>query len=574
MTGPTYKLAHFEVFSAKEPCKEIQRQNREGFIARNRTDLAPFPLTLPIDWSSDPFKDRNWMFQLHAWRSLDPLLQVLNRKASAQKQVLPSIFALIADWVAHNVRGNGGTYTWYDMSTGIRASKLGLLLRLATRIGFAFPQKVAIDDLVRLHIEHLCNPEELNHGNHGLFQINGAMALATALPESPLSINAIRYARDAMKMLLADQLGSHGVHTEGAPGYHFFTLSKIITILECDWWKGDDFGDIHRLVDRADIARGWMVSPDSRCLPVGDSARNLYKQTLSRLYEWPHERNANTIGAKLDVYGVARTDTETSISQSGIVFMHAGFRNNAHKHADCLSLIWQEGGEDILIDSGKYGYQGDSMRRYFKSTRAHNTIEIDGRSYNLKADRAYGSGLEDITPFGRGWLMTAQRTHLDFGVTHARSVIWLPGAFVLAVDYLKPTDGRHRYVAGWHFNKDAILTLQSTDTLEMRLPSGRPLLARFAANTAGLLDTARGQMKPEPLGWVSEAYLQYQPATTAGFTVEAVGTVLISSLFVLDERVFRALPTVEDRRVVLHGVRDALLPPRSISMHGIYISFD
>ena len=254
--------------------------------------------------------------------------------------------------------------------------------------------------------------------------------------------------------------------------------------------------------------------------------------------------------------------------------MQAGFRHNAHKHADCLSFVWQEGGEDVLIDSGKYAYQSDPMRRYFKSTRAHNTIEIDGKSYSLKPDRAYGSAVEDVTPFGHGWLMTARRIHPDFRVTHARSVVWLPGAFVLAADRLTTTDAPHRYVAGWHFNKDATLTAQTTDALEIRLPSGRPLLARFAANTTARLETARGQMEPEPLGWASETYLQYQPATTAGYAVKAAGVALIASLFVLDERMFRTVVAVKGGRIVLHGAREALAPPHSISLHGMEVIFD
>ncbi len=44
-------------------------------IFKPRKDATPWPLQLPLDWSADPFKDNNWLFQVHAWRMIDPLLQ-------------------------------------------------------------------------------------------------------------------------------------------------------------------------------------------------------------------------------------------------------------------------------------------------------------------------------------------------------------------------------------------------------------------------------------------------------------------------------------------------------------------
>jgi hypothetical protein len=37
-----------------------ESQRTQGF--RPRRDVAPFPLELPLDWSADPFDDRNWRF--------------------------------------------------------------------------------------------------------------------------------------------------------------------------------------------------------------------------------------------------------------------------------------------------------------------------------------------------------------------------------------------------------------------------------------------------------------------------------------------------------------------------------
>ena len=49
----------------------------------------------------------------------------------------------------------------------------------------------------------------------------------------------------------------------------------------------------------------------------------------------------------------------------------------AHAHADALSIEVRYGGVDILADPGTYCYHGEpEWRRYFRSTLAHNTIEL------------------------------------------------------------------------------------------------------------------------------------------------------------------------------------------------------
>jgi hypothetical protein len=49
----------------------------------------------------------------------------------------------------------------------------------------------------------------------------------------------------------------------------------------------------------------------------------------------------------------------------------------AHGHCDCLSFELSVGGKPLFVNSGTYEYQGD-LRKYFRKTYAHNTVEING----------------------------------------------------------------------------------------------------------------------------------------------------------------------------------------------------
>ncbi len=56
----------------------------------------------------------------------------------------------------------------------------------------------------------------------------------------------------------------------------------------------------------------------------------------------------------------------------------------AHAHADALSIEVRCGGVDILADPGTYCYHSEpEWRRYFRSTVAHNTVELGGEDQSL-----------------------------------------------------------------------------------------------------------------------------------------------------------------------------------------------
>ena len=59
---------------------------------------------------------------------------------------------------------------------------------------------------------------------------------------------------------------------------------------------------------------------------------------------------------------------------------HGFLSTAAHAHADALSIEVRHGGVEILADPGTYCYHGEpEWRSYFRSTIAHNTIELGGR---------------------------------------------------------------------------------------------------------------------------------------------------------------------------------------------------
>lgn len=532
-------LGLFEIRAFKDYNAQIAALTTRGLTAQGRKDLPPHPFRLPFDWHADPFGDRNWMFQLHAWRLIDPHLNRLRHEPD-HPRAFTDIHAIIADWHRANMRSQRGRFTWYDMATGLRALRLAYLVLATRRLGTPLPDPKMMVELVERHAAILTDPDRLSPGNHGLFQMNGLMALLWLHPGLPGAARMKRYAAKQMSRLLDRQLGPEGVHTEDAPYYHFFTVKKIARILGAPWWRGSDLAPMRARLAHAEAAANWLADPAGRCVPIGDSDESVLLTGPPALSAWPHIRRGAHLGAALDGYGVVRSAPDVPPERSRILFLTASFHAHGHKHADCLSFVWQEAGHNILIDSGKYGYERNAMRDYFVSTCAHSTVEIGIEAFDRAAAHAYGSGLRRVTAPGETWVIEAEADRRHVGAMHRRSVFYRPGRFVLAVDHIRPADGTtaetgpQRFTSWWHFDPDLDLTVGVSPGIwwAAGLPEGRRVHITHVANAGppqGQLHL--GEMTPRIQGWVSRSYLDHAPAPVLGFPAETGSGYFSATLF-------------------------------------------
>jgi hypothetical protein len=103
----------------------------------------------------------------------------------------------------------------------------------------------------------------------------------------------------------------------------------------------------------------------------------------------------------------------------------------AHAHADALSAEVRYGGVDILADPGTYCYHGDPpWRSYFRSTIAHNTVELAGQNSSTEGGpflwiRHARATETEAADGGETASWTAEHdgyASLDPAATHRRSV--------------------------------------------------------------------------------------------------------------------------------------------------------
>lgn len=492
---------------------KIKKYETIGF--QPRADCKPVKLTLPINWLDDPLGDRNWMYQLNAWRMLDAyIVRFLEEDRFFISEV-------INDWVSFE-KSNTGSWLWYDMSTGLRALKISYYLKKCNSMGVSHN----IDDvsyLISMHFKHLSNPEELNAGNHGLFQLNGLKALIFVCGEFQSSVGNTtelsKYALEKMDNLIFDQLGTEGVHTEHSPDYHFFVHRKLSAIINAPWW-GDIDKKILDLINKSEYAKPWFLFPNGKCVPIGDSSSGSTLKPKENIESWPHTKAGKYIGAKLDGYAVVRSQPTLSNEDSSFLFFQGAFNSHVHKHSDDLSFILQEGGVNMLIDSGKYGYQQNKYRKYFLSTPAHNTITVDGVSTSRNRKNAYGSAIqEEPKCYDNVWLLKGGVDHIENEYSHKRIIFYRPGWDVYIVDVVEnKSDKKTREISQWwHFDTDAEVDIVKNELNNISANIVREEASRsfslhsFSNGEKSKIEKYKGYDDIFLAGWVSKSYLKYEP---------------------------------------------------------------
>src|SRR5262249_27673882 len=111
---------------------------------------------------------------------------------------------------------------------------------------------------------------------------------------------------------------------------------------------------------------------------------------------------------------------------------------------------------------GSFAYTGEARGR-FRSTAAHNTVEVAGRDQcELWSDfRAARLPRVRAKPIRRGDGITVTRASHDgyrraAGVEHHRALAWIPGTGVVVVDFLRGS-GEHAIRSSLHLHPDTRL---------------------------------------------------------------------------------------------------------------------
>lgn len=194
----------------------------------------------------------------------------------------------------------------------------------------------------------------------------------------------------------------------------------------------------------------------------------------------------------------------------------------AHGHADALSLEVHVDGRAFLVDAGTYTYHVEPVwRNYFVSTRAHNTVCIDGqnqahqagpllwlRHYDVAVLQADTSGTYDeVSALHSGYESLDCQHQRTLRFDKLGQKLWIRDRLVNGGTRTRRVEvlfHLHPAVKG-HQAGPTTYRLSRTDA------PGRTLLLRLDPLLKA--SVVRGQTEPELLGWYSDGFARKGPTS-------------------------------------------------------------
>ncbi len=498
-----------------------------------------------IQWH-DPHLSRLWLYHLHYFDYVRDLLVQSARDGSAVPY--QTFRSTTSSWIEHNelIQGNG----WHPYTISIRlVNWLKALSCFASRLAADPEFDLRLRQSLSAQAQILATDLETDvRGNHLIANLRALIFWGLITDH----IKASRWLQRSLRLLgeeIAEQVPADGGHFERSPGYHCVVLEHCLEIALClqrhkatvpSWLDGalkrmlgyltsilPSSGELPLLKDttwdapspRDLLAAGALYLNDPRL--KGSEGFGLYPLLLfgregwHRFRAWP-VNDAPVASRELpeSCHCVMRDD-----SLNDHLIFDAGKPCPdylpAHAHADLLSYELRVSGERIVVDSGVYEYAEGAWRDYFRSTRAHNTVELAGTnqsevwsSFRVARRARPGRVL---------WLNTreytlAQSSHdgymrLAVHASHRRTLVWKPNQYWLILDEISGAGGT-RAVSYLHLHPRLDLERVGSTLWQIHGAGSALWIAAFSAQSHTVI---RGQMEPTRQAWYSERFGELSP---------------------------------------------------------------
>jgi len=185
-----------------------------------------------------------------------------------------------------------------------------------------------------------------------------------------------------LRTQLAEQVLPDGVHFELSPMYH--TRVAYVLALLANTGETELIELVEGPLRRMAGALACLCHPDGGIALLGDSALGIYNEPsdltayVRRLIGGGPAGETTGAFSLPDggYYGWRGTDGAYVICDAGQIGVDY---QPGHAHADVFSFELSLEGCRVVVDSGVCDYEASETRRYCRSTRAHNTVEIDGQ---------------------------------------------------------------------------------------------------------------------------------------------------------------------------------------------------
>jgi Heparinase II/III-like protein/Heparinase II/III N-terminus len=303
--------------------------------------------------------------------------------------------------------------------------------------------------------------------NHRTLELYGLFVAALGVPELDPDGSLAELALAELAANLEADFHADGVHREASTHYHALAVRSLLAALENARRFGLDPGLRYeeQLVRACEFLR-HVRRPGGGIPALSDADGGDYGELLA-LGAALLDRPDLCDGTSPAMRHASFPDGGYFVQRSGwdadalyLVFDCGPLGDGGHGHYDALAVEAAGFGCTLLVDPGRFTYAegAPNLRRWFKSTAAHNTVTVDGLDQTPYAcGKPRGpvavarAGLRTTTP-GLDVLRGEVRSPA-YDAVHARTILFVRDAYWVVEDVLEG-DVDHRYDLRFHLASD------------------------------------------------------------------------------------------------------------------------
>lgn len=385
-------------------------------------------------------------------------------------------------------------------------------------------------DAIQLHARLISKRLSLysSAGNHTVTEAVGLVFAGGIYRKTLLGRRWLEKGTRLLDNELAHQILPDGGPVEQSLNYHRFVLD--LYWLAMDFLHRNSLGDVHHWQARLVDGESFLSAFEDRqgCFPsIGDSDDgHAVAKGMSPSRDQRIGFDSGRMTFRDTGYSLIKNERLVFTFDHGSLGMGPFFN---HGHADALSVTLTVNDHQMIIDPGTYRYNGvPNWRRYFKGTRAHNTVTIDDQDQAVQEtsfiwSQPYQAALTAQIQEGDTLFWSAGHngyTRLRDSVYHQRSVLFFSQANFLIKDQFHGA-GMHRFQLNFHFHPDAIFS-QKGSWWVVENGGGRIFIRLVRGN----FQLIKGSESPL-MGWFSPSYGQIEPTSVLTHSITGIASDIV-----------------------------------------------
>lgn len=532
-----------DTFLADQLKSDLSDKNRkkgeeliENLYRFDRFEAVVLPLRLT--WKEDPFKNRNWQWQLHKWSFYIGFLAAYD--ATKEEKYLNRLEELIISWYECNYTDDRPSeMSWHDHATALRLGSLIYIWEYIRTSDYRMSDTslMIIINMVETHCDILSTEKfYMRHNNHGFDQ---SLFLYLASVNFPTLKNADKWHAIGLERLL-DEIGiaftSEGMHIENSPSYLIGMLQRVDLVSKMlhHYEHKEDLG-LDALVNDSLRCLAYLIHPDGSLPMLGDTDHSTRVYTMNHLKQYGNfqlfqyvqtKAKKGLIGEHIpdavfaeSGYAVFRDGWHTEDTFDSMIHLvfKCGFLSNFHRHDDDLNFILMGMGEYWFVDGGIYNYaEQDPYRLYLRSDKAHNIpvlADVKASRRLMKEKEQQASIIDHCLSHDISWVKAQSFMYPGFRMTRKIEYI-RPERFIITDKVMRDDGEVTPYELMFHIPLDKEIIINEDASVDIIGKRSNRTHMSFDGEGDLSFELLSGINTTEYLGWQSKEFNKVEPVYT------------------------------------------------------------